>query len=123
MDDPLRIYLDQCLRAEVALALRTEGHDVLRAVEVGQDRADDHQILQRAISDDRILVTLDEHFGNWAILPLKEHRGVIRLKIHPATHQNAIRILIPFLKKHTQRDFINQLIILSRRKSRWVRTV
>jgi len=105
------------------LALRTEGHDVLRAVEVGQDRADDHQILQRAISDDRILVTLDEHFGNWAILPLKEHRGVIRLKIHPATHQNAIRILIPFLKKHTQRDFINQLIILSRRKSRWVRTV
>jgi predicted nuclease of predicted toxin-antitoxin system len=50
MDDPLRIYLDQCLRAEVALALRTEGHDVLRAVEVGQDRADDHQILQRAIS-------------------------------------------------------------------------
>lgn len=71
---------------------------MVRAAEVGQHRADDFQILQRAISDGRILVTLDEHFGNWAVLPLREHPGVIRLKIHPATHVNAIAILLPFLR-------------------------
>jgi predicted nuclease of predicted toxin-antitoxin system len=122
MPDPLRVYLDQCLRVEVAEALRREGHDVVRAAEVGQDRADDYQVMQRAILDGRILVTLDEHFGNWAVLPLTEHPGVIRLKIHPATHENATAILLPFLKNRTQRDFLNYLVILSPRRSRWVCT-
>ncbi len=71
MPDIFKLYLDQMLRHEVAQALRDEGHDVLRATEVGQARADDHQILQKAISENRVLVTLDEHFGDWVILPLK----------------------------------------------------
>ena len=41
----LRLFLDQMLRREVAEALRNDGHDVLRASDVGQARADDHQIL------------------------------------------------------------------------------
>ena len=41
MPEPLRLFLDQCLRVEVALALRREGHDAQRAAEVGQHRADD----------------------------------------------------------------------------------
>ena len=39
------------LRIEVALALSDEGYDVLRASEVGQERADDFQILQTAINE------------------------------------------------------------------------
>ena len=70
MPDFCRLYLDQKLRHEVAQALRDEGHDVLRATEVGQARADDNQILQKAISENRVLITLDEHFGDWVILPL-----------------------------------------------------
>ena len=85
MPDPLRLYLDQCLSLEVSQALGEEGHDIVRAADVGQSRADDAQILNQAIGDGRILVTLDEHFGNWAVLPLKYHPWVIRLKIHPAT--------------------------------------
>ena len=65
MPDFCRLYLDQMLRHEVAQALRDEGHDVLRATEVGQARADDNQILQKAISENRVLITLDEHFGDW----------------------------------------------------------
>jgi predicted nuclease of predicted toxin-antitoxin system len=122
MPDTLRLYLDQCLRIEVALALRHEGYDVVRASEVGQYRADDFQIIQHAISDDRILVTLDEHFGNWAVLPLREHPGVIRLKINPATHENAITTLLPFLRSRTQKNFLNRLVILSSRRSRWIYT-
>jgi predicted nuclease of predicted toxin-antitoxin system len=57
MPDTLRLYLDQCLRVEVAQALRREGFDVVRAAEVGQDRADDFQIIERAIFDGRTLVT------------------------------------------------------------------
>ena len=45
MPETFRLYLDQMLRLEVAEALANEGHDVLRAAEVGQERADDSQIL------------------------------------------------------------------------------
>lgn len=96
MPEHLRLYLDQCLRLEVAEALRHEGHDVVRASDVGQARADDSDILQRALSDRRLLITLDEHFGNWTVLPLREHFDVIRLKISPTTFANAIELLIPF---------------------------
>jgi len=122
MPDPLRLYLDQCLRVEVSQALGGEGHDVVRASEVGQARADDAQILSRAIGDGRILVTLDEHFGNWAVLPLKDHSGVIRLKINPASPINAISLLLPFLRMHAQTDFRNNLVILSSARSRWIKT-
>jgi predicted nuclease of predicted toxin-antitoxin system len=122
MPDIFRLYLDQMLRHEVAQALRDEGHDVLRATEVGQARADDHQILQKAISENRVLVTLDEHFGDWVILPLSEHSGVIRLKINPTTSNNTIKLLLPFLRLHSSAQFKNYLVILSPKRSKWVYT-
>ena len=122
MPDICRLYLDQMLRYEVAQALRDEGHDVLRATEVGQARADDHQILQKAISENRVLITLDEHFGDWVILPLSEHSGVIRLKINPTTSNNAIKLLLPFLRPHSSAQFKNYLVILSPKRSKWVYT-
>ena len=122
MPDICRLYLDQMLRHEVAQALRDEGHDVLRATEVGQARADDHQILQKAISENRVLVTLDEHFGDWVILPLSEHSGVIRLKINPTTSNNTIKLLLPFLRLHSSDHFKNYLVILSPKRSKWVYT-
>ena len=36
-------------------------------------------------TEDRILVTLDEYFGDGVISALSEHPGVIRLKINPTT--------------------------------------
>ncbi len=80
-------------RVEVADALRALGHDVIRATEVGMARADDREILERASADTRILVTLDQHFGNWAVLPLSLHAGVIRLKVHPASVDNGVALL------------------------------
>jgi predicted nuclease of predicted toxin-antitoxin system len=102
--------------------LRRENFDVVRASGVGQARANDQEILQQAISDERVLVTLDAHFGDWVILPLSKHPGVIRLKTNPTTSKNVIKLLIPFLKQHTRDDFKNNLIILSSKRVKWVKT-
>ena len=122
MPDAYKLYLDQMLRLEVAQALKDEGHDVLRASKVGQARADDYHILQKVIVENRILVTLDEHFGDWVILPLSKHSGVIRLKINPTTSKNAINLLLPFLRLHSSDQFKNYLVILSPIRSKWVYT-
>jgi predicted nuclease of predicted toxin-antitoxin system len=90
--ETLKLYLDQMIPAEVAPQLRDQGYDVLRASETGQDRADDQQILQKTISEDRILLTLDEHFGDWVILPLSRHPGVIRLKVTPTTSRKILNL-------------------------------
>ncbi|MDP3282993.1 MAG: DUF5615 family PIN-like protein [Desulfobacterales bacterium] len=122
MPENFNLYLDQMLRLDVAVALRSEGYDVLRASEVGQSRADDRQILEKAIEENRILITFDEHFGDWVILPLSRHPGVIRLKVNPATSDNIINILLPFLRLYSFEQLKNQLVILSPRRVKWVYT-
>ena len=122
MPEPLNIYLDQMLRLDVGQALRGEDHNVIRASEVGQARADDYEILQKAIAENRILVTLDEHFGDWVILPLSKHPGVIRLKVHPTTSENAIKLLLPFLRLYSSEQFKDHLVILSPKRAKWVHT-
>ena len=122
MHESLKIYLDQMLRVDVAQALRDEGHDVIRASEIGQARADDYEILQKAITENRILITLDEHFGDWTILPLSRHPGVIRLKINPATSKDIINLVLPFLSLHSPEEFKNHLVILSPKRAKWIHT-
>lgn len=117
-----RLYLDQMFKIDVAEKLREEGYDVVRASEIGQDRADDQEILERAIVEDRILVTLDEHFGDWVVLPLKLHPGVIRIKVHPATSGKILNLLFPFLRIHSQDQFKDHLVILSEKRAKWIQT-
>ena len=110
------------LRVELASLLREAGHDLVRAEETGQARADDSLILQRAVQEERILVTIDRHFGDWAVLPLSEHYGVIRVEAHPTSTANVARLLFPLLANHSERDFRNKLVIVSLSRVRWIQT-
>ncbi|MFO7728295.1 MAG: DUF5615 family PIN-like protein [Desulfonatronovibrio sp.] len=94
----------------------------MRVSEYGQSRADDHEILEKAIHEQRTLITLDDHFGDWAVLPLSQHYGVIRLKVDPTTSQNILDLVIPFLKKIDPTNIVNHLVILSKTKEKWILT-
>jgi predicted nuclease of predicted toxin-antitoxin system len=118
----VRLYLDQMLRFELASLLREAGHDVVRASEIGQARADDDLILKRAVQEGRILISLDGHFGDWAVLPLSQHFGVIRVKVHPTSTENVAKILLPLLANYSPVDFTNKLVIASRNRIRWIQT-
>jgi len=118
----VRLFLDQMLSERLATALRDEGHDVVRTEEVGQQRATDPAVLQHAQQESRTLVTLDEHFGDWLVLPLRSHAGVIRLKVPRTTTERIADLLVPFLRAHRQEEFRNRLVILSAQRVRWIRT-
>jgi predicted nuclease of predicted toxin-antitoxin system len=118
----VRLYLDQMVRVELAAILRERGHDILRAAEIGEARADDALILKRAVNEGRILVTLDGHFGDWVVLPLAEHFGVIRIKAHPTTTENISKVLLPLIANHRPEEFQNKLVIASIRRVRWINT-
>jgi predicted nuclease of predicted toxin-antitoxin system len=119
----MRLYLDQMFRVELANILRTAGHNVLRAADTGLSRADDSEILQYAINENRVLLTLDEHFGDWTVLPLRQHTGVLRIRIHPPLTDVIAARLMPFLENYKQSDFINHLIIIAPLRERWISTL
>ena len=118
----MRLYLDQMFRIELAALSRDAGHDVVRASETGQTRGDDALILERAVQEERTLVTLDGPFGDWVVLPLSEHFGVIRVKAHPASSENVAKVLLPILANHSQASFRNKLVIASLSRVRWIQT-
>jgi predicted nuclease of predicted toxin-antitoxin system len=117
-----KFLLDQMLDVDVAKALTDTGYDVVRVADIGMARATDDEILAQSIEDDRVLITLDEHFGDWAILPLEKHSGVIRVKATPSTTANILITLLPFLKKHEASSFCNCLVIVSEHRIRRIKT-
>jgi predicted nuclease of predicted toxin-antitoxin system len=120
--EPYRLYLDQMFGVQVANALRAAGFDVMRAWEAGQSRADDAQILRKTIKEKRVLVTLDGHFGDWVVLPLGRHPGVIRLKVNSTTSRNVLDLVMPLLQSHAAEEFVDHLIIVSKKRIKWIHT-
>ena len=118
----ISLLADQMISRDVRDNLRSHGYDILAVSDLGMSAADDSEIMARAIKENRILVTLDEHFGDWAVLPLKQHPGVIRIKTNPTTSENIEKLLLPFLKKHSEASFQNKLVIVSVRNISWVVT-
>ena len=84
-----------------ASALRAAEFDVMRASEAGQSRADDAQILRKAIDEKRVLITLDGHFGDWVVLPLlRSHLPSRRIaRILFVVHEGRIGVVNGFIKK------------------------
>jgi predicted nuclease of predicted toxin-antitoxin system len=118
----MRLFLDQMIDRSVADVLHGIGHDVECAAQAGMARADDLEILGYCTKQDRVLVTLDEHFGDWTVATLTTHAGVIRLKVHPTGSQNIRQILVPFLRRYAKRDLHNTLVIVRPTTVRWIHT-
>lgn len=60
----MRFIVDESTGMAVVGHLRGAGHDVL-AVGESMPKASDRQILARAVSEKRILITNDKDFGEW----------------------------------------------------------
>jgi len=70
---------------------------------------------------ERLKLYLDQML-RWVVLPLSKHPGVVRLKVNPTTSENIIRLLIPFLRIHSSKQFTNHLVILSSKRAKWIYT-
>lgn len=85
----MKLLLDTCVWGGACEELRAAGHDVLRAGEWTEDPGDE-EILARAHSESRILVTLDKDFGELAIVHGQPHCGILRLVNLAAKQQGPV---------------------------------
>jgi predicted nuclease of predicted toxin-antitoxin system len=95
----LRFLIDRCAGRVLADWLRSEGHDVADSREWGEDPGDS-EILRRAASEQRVLITMDKDFGGLVFFQHEAHYGLIRLPDVPA--RSRVAMIQQILESHAK---------------------
>jgi predicted nuclease of predicted toxin-antitoxin system len=77
----IRLLLDQGLPRSTCAILLAEGWDVVHVCDIGMSQAADPAILDCAVRDNRIVVTLDADFHAHLVLSGASRPSVIRIRI------------------------------------------
>lgn len=88
----MKFLVDECTGTSVAACLRDEGHDVVTVADV-MPQASDRKILNRAVSEGRIVVTNDKDFGQLVYYSGWKHRGVVLLRLRSERAENKVRMM------------------------------
>ena len=76
----MRVKLDENLGRRAANLLRSAGHDVSTVFEEKLSGAADPEVLEAAIAERRVLITLDHDFANVLRFPPKKTYGIVILR-------------------------------------------
>jgi predicted nuclease of predicted toxin-antitoxin system len=81
----VRWLADECIDAGLVFHLRQLGHDVLYMAEVAP-ATNDSDVMARAFSEGRLLLTEDKDFGDLAFRCGARAAGIVLSRIDPAQH-------------------------------------
>lgn len=98
----MRFLVDECTGPAVARWLSESGHDVFSAFEKARGDSDDAH-LERAVAEDRILITNDKDFGELIFRDAKPHRGVILLRLLDERAFVKIEVLEEVLRRFAEK--------------------
>ena len=94
----MRFLVDRCAGRRLAEWLRAQGHDVLESQSLGPDPGD-RVLLEIAVSQGRILITIDTDFGELIYRHDFPHAGLVRLPDVPA--ERRIALLAAVIDRHS----------------------
>jgi predicted nuclease of predicted toxin-antitoxin system len=89
----MKLLLDTCVWGGAKKILAASGHDVIWTGDWSEDPGDE-EILAKAYSEGRILVTLDKDFGEIAIVKDRPHSGILRLVNLSANQQGIVSLRV-----------------------------
>lgn len=77
--------------------------------------ADDEEIIQRAIKEDRVIVTNDKYFGRQA--EFYKLPGIILLRLKDESIKNKVKMISFAVASHSQ-DILGNVMVVSEKKIR-----
>ena len=108
----MRFLIDENIAGSVIRLLQSREHDVKVVQQAGLAGAEDNVLIRLALDEGRIIVTHDKDFGAILRYPLKQHGGVILLRLRRPTPQNAVRALERVLATVPKERMMGHVIVV-----------
>lgn len=90
----MRILVDACLSPRLAEAPNAKGHDAVHVVSYGMKRAPDPEVLARADTEDRAVLSADTDFGTILGRTRATRPSVILFRLETDRHVDELADLI-----------------------------
>jgi predicted nuclease of predicted toxin-antitoxin system len=104
----MRFLADESCDFAVVRALRSAGHDVIAVVEISP-RADDEIVIDRAVREDRILLTEDKDFGQLVYANKRPSGGVLFIRFPARARRSLPQTVVDLVRQRGERligDFV-----------------
>ena len=106
----MRFLADESCDFSVVRALRAAKHDVVAISEVSP-RAEDDEVRERAVSDERILITEDKDFGQLVYASMRRTGGVIFIRFPARARRQLADAVVDLVRQRSQRLVGNFTVI------------
>lgn len=108
----MKFLVDECCDLSMVTRLRENGHDVVFIPETTPGITDD-EVLDRALLENRVIITEDKDFGDLIYRLGKPAFGVVLLRFHPLDQDNKIETMCRFADLYSSRLKDNLIVIRS----------
>ncbi|HBE44961.1 MAG TPA: hypothetical protein DDW17_05790 [Deltaproteobacteria bacterium] len=115
----MRFFVDECTGPAVAEWLREQKHEVFSVYDEARG-LDDDTIIQKAFTENWILITNDKDFGEKIYRERQYHQGVILLRLDDERAASKIEVLRRLLRDYADR-LADQFVVVTEAKVRFTR--
>lgn len=115
----MRFLVDESTGPKVAQWLETQGHEVFSVYDSARGISDD-EIIQKAFTENWILITNDKDFGDQIFRDHKSHHGVILLRLDDERAKIKIEVLEKLLNSYADR-LPDQFVVATEEKVRFAK--
>lgn len=98
----MRFLADESCDYSVVVALRSAHHDVVAIAEVSP-RAEDDDVREKAVGDDRILITEDKDFGQLVYASMRTTGGVIFIRFPTRARRSLPEAVVELVRQRGER--------------------
>ncbi len=115
----MRFLIDECTGPKVAKWLSSQEYDVFSVFD--EERGiDDVTVIEKALHENRILITNDKDFGEKIFREHFKHKGVILLRLKNESSDNKIYVIQKLLEKYSE-QLNNQFVVVTEKQVRFAR--
>lgn len=103
----LKGYADEHVASGLVQALRQRGMDVVRVQDHGREQADDADLLDQALADERVMLTNDTDFLTLAAARAARQQRFAPIFFWPQQRRSIGQLIRSIIREATRHDYIS----------------